>query len=329
MDGAATSRDSVAAEARPRAYTRRSSVHVVRDSIADGTFKVDDDAEHSFFAKGRDFEAVGDAHAYTKQELDALNSFDSIEYLPPNNKVYREYLERGEHRTRGARWVCMGLVGAVVGTVGYLLKSVIKVIFDWRKHVLFPECDYHDAHKTPAEYNCGFFEPGSDFRDAGLLFLAFTGIAVAFAMAAAAIVVFVQPAAAASGIPEVIAYLNGTHQHRIFNVKTLAVKFVSCALAVGSGLPVGPEGPMIHMGAIIGRGVSNMHSTTVGFSLPFFKQFRNVKDSRDFLTAGAAAGVASAFGAPVGGLLFALEEVASTWSQTLTWQVTKATVEEN
>ena len=72
---------------------------------------------------------------------------------------------------------------------------------------------------------------------------------------------------------------------------------------------------------MVGRGVSQMRSRTLGCATPLFKHFRNPKDARDFLTAGAAAGVASAFGAPVGGLLFALEEVASTWSQTLTWQV--------
>ena len=41
---------------------------------------------------------------------------------------------------------------------------------------------------------------------------------------------------------------------------------------------------------------------------------------RNFLTAGAGAGVSAAFGAPVGGLLFALEEVSSFWSDKLGWQ---------
>ena len=38
---------------------------------------------------------------------------------------------------------------------------------------------------------------------------------------------------------------------QIFNIKTFAVKFMSCAASVGAGLPVGPEGPMISMGALV------------------------------------------------------------------------------
>lgn len=108
---------------------------------------------------------------------------------------------------------------------------------------------------------------------------------------------------------------------RVFNIFTVVVKFASCVLCVASGLPVGPEGPMIHMGAAIGAALSQGHSTTLGFTTNIFRRFRNPRDKRDFVTAGVAVGVATAFNAPIGGLLFAFEEVASFWKHSLGWQV--------
>ncbi|CAM4506224.1 unnamed protein product [Caretta caretta] len=146
------------------------------------------------------------------------------------------------------------------------------------------------------------------------------GSGLAMIVVSSGLVVFFCPAGALYGLPEVIGLLNGASIQHIFNIKTFFGTFVSCVLAVASGLFCGLDGPMIHLGAIIGCGLTQFKSDTLGIQLPFFTRFWNSADKRNFITAGAGAGIALVFRAPVGGLLFTLEEVASFWDIRLAWQ---------
>ena len=105
-------------------------------------------------------------------------------------------------------------------------------------------------------------------------------------------------------------------------IKTLICKLSGVIFSVAGGLPCGKEGPMVHSGACIAAGVSQGKSSSLGFDLSFdsFQDFRNDGAKRDFVACGATAGVCTAFQAPIGGVLFALEEGTSHWSSVLTWQ---------
>jgi len=123
----------------------------------------------------------------------------------------------------------------------------------------------------------------------------------------ASLFVWIEPVSAGSGIPEVKCYLNGIDLPRVGNPKTLLCKVLGVICSVSAGLPVGKEGPMVHSGAVVATTVSSGRT-------------RNDREKRDFVACGAAAGVCTAFSAPIGGILFALEEGTSYWSQSLTWK---------
>lgn len=82
-------------------------------------------------------------------------------------------------------------------------------------------------------------------------------------------------------------------------------------LGVSAGFVVGKEGPMVHTGACIASFLGQGGSRKYHLTWSWLRYFKNDRDRRDLITCGAAAGVAAAFRAPVGGVLFALEEAAS------------------
>lgn len=131
-----------------------------------------------------------------------------------------------------------------------------------------------------------------------------------------------EPAAGGSGIPEIKAFLNGVNFNNMVRMPVLVAKVVGMCFSVAAGLPLGKEGPMIHAGSIIGAAVSQGYTMSFGFdtSWNIFQDLRNDYTKRDYVTYGAAAGVAAAFRAPLGGILFTLEEGASFWSNTVTFR---------
>ncbi|XWS33088.1 hypothetical protein CRYUN_Cryun22dG0048800 [Craigia yunnanensis] len=142
-------------------------------------------------------------------------------------------------------------------------------------------------------------------------FAAYAGCNLGLAAAGAALCAFIAPAAAGSGIPEVKAYLNGVDAHSILAPSTLLVKIFGSILGVSAGFVVGKEGPMVYTGSCIASLIGQGGSRKYHLTRRWLRYFKNDRDRRDLITCGAAACVAAAFRAPVGGVLFALEEAAS------------------
>lgn len=154
----------------------------------------------------------------------------------------------------------------------------------------------------------------------GMAFAVFSISNLVLLMVAAIITVYVAPAAAGSGIPEVKAYLNGVDAPDIFSLRTLLVKIIGNVAAVSSSLHVGKAGPMVHTGACIAALVGQGGSRKYGLTCKWLRYFKNDRDRRDLVTCGAGAGTAAAFRAPVGGVLFALESLSSWWRSALLWR---------
>uniref|UniRef100_A0A8C1L5Q3 Chloride channel protein n=2 Tax=Cyprinus carpio TaxID=7962 RepID=A0A8C1L5Q3_CYPCA len=124
--------------------------------------------------------------------------------------------------------------------------------------------------------------------------------ALLFSFLAVSLVRAFAPYACGSGIPEIKTILSGFIIRGYLGKWTLMIKTITLVLAVSSGLSLGKEGPLVHVACCCGNILCHL----------FTKYRRNEAKRREVLSAAAAVGVSVAFGAPIGGVLFSLEEVS-------------------
>ena len=287
-----------------------------------------------------------------------LNTIQSHNYEPDESEVWRAWIAQVHFRNRGQwwtsskqrtvkRWVltfCIGVLQAVIATLcNFCTRSLSHRKFQHVYSLLRPQTTMmsEDAANSISGITDDLMQFSNDdaaMSDASSLntnsafsnsddsllraFFVFLMYQMCFA-AIASFFVWFEPVCAGSGIPEIKCFLNGIDLPRVVRVQTLICKVFGVTFSVAAGLPVGKEGPMVHSGAVVAAGISQGKSRFWGVDTSFskFSDFRNDREKRDFVACGAAAGVCSAFGSPIGGVLFSLEEASSYFSTKLTWYV--------
>lgn len=163
------------------------------------------------------------------------------------------------------------LAGAVVGAIGALFRLLLDEADHWRPIAI---------------------EAAQQFGWLGIP--AVILVCAAAAAVAAWMVRRYSRIAAGSGIPHVEAVLEGDLAPA--PLRLIPVKFFGGLLAIGSGLALGREGPSVQMGATSAHQIGRLFRLSAA-------------DCRVLLAAGAGAGLATAFNAPIAGAIFVLEEL--------------------
>jgi H+/Cl- antiporter ClcA len=246
------------------------------------------------------------------------NGINTHQYEEFESEIWKHHQLQRKFGTRGhcwsyenkrifRKWTQTLLIGVLTGLVAYLVVYCTSHLMSYKFSTLY--------HLIALE-RIGQLHYGTGF----LFFTSFN----LFCSFIAWFTVYIAPAASGSGIPEVKSFLNGVNLN-VLEAKTMVAKAIGIIFTVSGGLPAGKEGPMIHMGAglaVLLSESSIVSGSLLGFDNTFrtYQDYHNDREKRDLVASGAAAGVAAAFGAPIGGVLFSLEEGASFWSTKLTWR---------
>jgi chloride channel protein, CIC family len=203
--------------------------------------------------------------------------------MPASMKITQEP-DLGLRPVRHSRLLVLALLAFAVGGTSGLLGAVFRLVLEWSDH-----------------FRGAVIEWAHDKEIAG--FALVIGISAIGTGLAAWLVRKFAPGAKGSGIPDVEMVLRDELPPP--RLILIPVKFFGGVLAMGAGLALGREGPTVQMGAGIG------HFLATAFR-------RNQDDVKALLAAGAGAGLATAFSAPVAGAVFVLEELVQRFDTRIT-----------
>ena len=280
----------------------------------------------------------GNSDATGYDTFESSQTTSSLQTIPIS-KTPRFTLKQRHSITTTIRWVLTILTGLLTGLISIVIVTCTDIVRKWGSNLLDTLWQkQQDEIMNPFRYTT----PASVYvSSSNTLFTLYAVINLSCAMIAATLCLYVAPEAIGSGIPEVKSYLNGVRVKRFASGRLLIVKIVGTIASVSSGLAVGPEGPLVHIGAIFGASLSKISNLILRFfpnnSLFLLNEklwslvttelshFSTDSERRDLVSIGSAAGFAAAFGAPIGGLLFSMEEASSYFDHSLFLKTLSAT----
>uniref|UniRef100_A0A452FI60 Chloride channel protein n=1 Tax=Capra hircus TaxID=9925 RepID=A0A452FI60_CAPHI len=185
-------------------------------------------------------------------------------------------------RKLGEDWIFLVLLGLLMALVSWCM-------------------DYVSA-KTLQAYKWSYYQMQPSLP---LQFLVWVGFPLTLILFSALFCQLISPQAVGSGIPEMKTILRGVVLKEYLTLKAFVAKVVALTAGLGSGIPVGKEGPFVHIASICAAILSKFMSVFCGvYEQPYYYT--------DMLTVGCAVGVGCCFGTPLGGVLFSIE-VTSTY----------------
>ncbi|XP_072747842.1 chloride channel protein 2 isoform X2 [Anoplolepis gracilipes] len=177
----------------------------------------------------------------------------------------------------GEDWVFLALLGIIMALISYAMDRGISMCNNARIWL------YQDLTTHPA-----------------LKYLAWVSMPVCLILFSAGFVHIVAPQSIGSGIPEMKTILRGVALKEYLTFRTLVAKVIGLTATLGSGLPLGKEGPFVHIASIVATLLSKLVTSFQGI-------YENESRNCEMLAAACAVGVASCFAAPIGGVLFSIE----------------------
>ncbi|KAM7361716.1 chloride channel protein 2 isoform 3-T3 [Cochliomyia hominivorax] len=270
-------------DATVSAYSRR----VSNDSYHEYKSQVEVEIEAFYHMYGRYTKDLGEFAKDEARKLKLLEKRRKLEDKQRNKELLGKRKSRAfkvaswiwKHTFArlGEDWVFLALLGIIMALLSYIMDKGISICTSARVWL------YRDLTSQPiAQY------------------FAWVSLPVCLILFSAGFVHLIAPQSIGSGIPEMKTILRGVALKEYLTFKTLVAKIVGLTATLGSGMPLGKEGPFVHIASIVAQLLSKLVTSFQGI-------YENESRNSEMLAAACAVGVGACFAAPVGGVLFSIE----------------------